>query len=65
MLEKIAEQHANLHYIDPDVVLCNEDMCQLETFDNHPIFSDMTHFSIYGAELVAPYIFSIIDLEGK
>lgn len=64
-LKDFAEQRARVYYIDPNEVLCTDKGCRM-IIDGEPIFSDMGHLSIYGADLVGKYIFETIDaIESK
>lgn len=64
-LKDFAEQRARVYYIDPNEVLCTDKGCRM-IIDGEPMFSDMSHLSIYGADLVGKYIFETIDaIESK
>ncbi|WP_077928358.1 acyltransferase family protein [Wohlfahrtiimonas populi] len=58
-LEKLAKQYPNVYFINPNDGLCNEQGCRM-LINNEPIFSDMGHLSIYGADIVGKYIFDKI-----
>lgn len=56
ILKKWAGNYDNVYFIDPSVVLCDENKCRIQTNDGEPIYSDFHHLSIYGAQIVGPYI---------
>lgn len=71
LLQEIADGHKNVYYIDPNDALCSKTdeigkyNCS-SIVENNPVFSDTSHLSIYGAEIVANFIFNTIgSLENK
>lgn len=59
-LNDFSKQYKNVHFIDPNKTLCNEDKCML-IINNEPVYSDMNHLSIYGAEVVGKQIIENIE----
>ena len=55
-LKSVCAQRTNLHFIDPSLPLCQGENCRVVTDDNLLIFSDGTHMSLSGAEIVGDYI---------
>ena len=53
-------QHPNLYKIKPINILCNEKNCS-SIKDNRFIFSNNSHPSFYGSELIVKEIFNIIE----
>lgn len=58
MLKDIANKRINIHYIDPKPSICNANTGRCKVYDEkgRPIFSDTEHLTIWGRELIAPYI---------
>lgn len=57
-LMRICEQRDNLHFINPSNAICDnsDNTCRVITDDYKLIFSDGTHLSLSGAEIVGDYI---------
>lgn len=55
-LKKLAEQYDNVAFIDPNDALCSDGMCRVLTDDRQPVYSDNSHLSVGGAEIVGKYI---------
>lgn len=60
ILKYWSKQHRNVFFIDPNEFLCERAECITLTEQRLPIYSDRTHLSVYGAEIVAPEILKII-----
>lgn len=58
-LENISNEYENVHFIDINQALCFNNKCKV-IIDGEPIFSDLGHLSIDGANFVMPYIISKI-----
>lgn len=52
--EKLAS-YENVRFIDPNNALCDSNKCKV-IYKREPIYTDGSHLSIYGAELVTEYI---------
>lgn len=52
--EKLAS-YGNVRFIDPNNALCDGNKCKV-IYKREPIYTDGSHLSIYGAELVTEYI---------
>lgn len=61
-LAKFASTYPNVHYIDPSAALCSAGKCKV-IHDRQPIHSDRGHVSVYGAQIIAPYL--IKEVLGK
>ncbi|WP_158076832.1 SGNH hydrolase domain-containing protein, partial [Wohlfahrtiimonas populi] len=59
-IKKIADQYPHVYFINPDDGLCDTRGCRM-LIDNEPMFSDVSHLSIYGADIVGKYIFDEIQ----
>ncbi|WP_074018684.1 acyltransferase family protein [Xenorhabdus thuongxuanensis] len=51
----------NVTFIDPNDILCKNGKCLLLDKKNHPIYSDNSHLSIYGSDIVVKYIIDKIN----
>lgn len=51
-LRDFAVQNVGFIYIDPNQFLCRDGRCKLLSNEGQPIHSDLSHLSVYGAELV-------------
>lgn len=60
ILKNISEKYKHVYYIDPNPLLCKENECAMYSDDNNPIFSDMSHLSIYGSLIIGNYLFNEI-----
>lgn len=60
-LKSFSEKNPNFNYIESNNALCDKDKCR-SIISGKPIFSDYSHLSIYGAEIVGQDILkSIFD----
>lgn len=59
-LANLAKEFPNVYFIDPNEGLCNDQGCRM-LINNEPMFSDMGHLSIYGADIIGQYIFDKIN----
>ncbi|QIO07245.1 acyltransferase family protein [Acinetobacter shaoyimingii] len=55
------KQSNQVRYIDPNAVLCEKAQCRTLNQDREPIYTDTSHLSIYGANIVGRYIFDEIE----
>lgn len=62
-LRDFSSQYRNVHFIDPNNALCQDNQCKL-MINDEPVYSDKYHLSIYGAEIVGPYIIDNIKKLG-
>lgn len=60
-LKKLETLYNNVTIIDPNDVLCKENECILLDKDGEPIYSDSSHLSIFGANIVVEYILKKIN----
>lgn len=60
-LKALAKPGSNVHFVDPNEILCNKESC-VAIMDGNPIYSDGQHLSVMGAEFVAPYLVKQLDL---
>ncbi|SUY78998.1 O-acetyltransferase OatA [Comamonas testosteroni] len=58
-LKALAKPGGNVYFIDPNDVLCDNDTC-MAIKDGMPLYSDGWHLSVKGAEIVLPYIMSMV-----
>ncbi|HAU5546386.1 TPA: acyltransferase [Proteus mirabilis] len=59
-LKELSLKYKNVFFIDPNDILCNDELCMVVDKKGNPIYSDTAHLSIYGAEVVGEYIISKI-----
>lgn len=62
VLQNIADSHKNIFYLDPNNALCANGQCTV-IINNEPIYSDASHLSIYGSELIGKFLFNLIGVE--
>ncbi|MEI7127212.1 acyltransferase family protein [Pectobacterium versatile] len=62
-LRDFSSQYKNVHFIDPNNALCQDNQCKL-MINDEPVYSDKYHLSIYGADIVGPYIIDKIKKFG-
>ena len=60
LLKKWSEKHTNVFFIDPNDFLCESEKCLILDSDSQPIYSDKTHLSVYGTNIIGPRIFDFI-----
>lgn len=61
VLKDLSIENKNVFFIDPNQFLCDNNMCKA-IINGEPVYSDTTHLSIYGANVVGKYIFKNIDI---
>ena len=59
MLEKWAQQHDNVMFLNPKDILCSNGICTLQE-KHRPLFQDSGHLSVYGAEKIVPHIINLL-----
>lgn len=60
-LKRFADNHDNVYFIDRNIPVCkNKDECYV-VIDGKLLYSDTTHLSIYGGELVGKFILKKIE----
>ncbi len=62
LLKKLSENNRNIHFVSLRDITCNKDGCILLNKDGYPLFSDRTHISIWGRDLIASKILERIGL---
>jgi len=60
LLKNWSEKHTNVFFIDPNDFLCESEKCLILDYDSQPIYSDKTHLSVYGTNIIGPRIFDFI-----
>lgn len=61
LLEEFSKKYKNIFYINPNNKICKKESC-LVIYNDWPIHTDSAHLSVYGTDLIAPYILSEILL---
>lgn len=56
-LNEFANNKNNVIFIDPNEILCKNGKCLLLNDDNEPIYSDNSHMSLFGSDIVIDYFF--------
>ncbi|HGN1019641.1 TPA: acyltransferase family protein [Proteus mirabilis] len=56
-LNEFANNKNNVIFIDPNEILCKNGKCLLLNDDNKPIYSDNSHMSLFGSDIVIDYFF--------
>lgn len=56
-LNEFANNNNNVIFIDPNEILCKNGKCLLLNDDNEPIYSDNSHMSLFGSDIVIDYFF--------
>ena len=56
LIEQIANERKNLHFIKIRNITCDTNGCKLFDKNSNPMFSDKDHLSIWGRDIVAPVI---------
>ncbi|WYW97586.1 acyltransferase family protein [Proteus vulgaris] len=54
-LNEFANNNNNVIFIDPNEILCKNGKCLLLNDDNEPIYSDNSHMSLFGSDIVIDY----------
>lgn len=54
-LKEHLASNENVKFIDPNDILCNKKECKI-IYNREPVYSDGSHLSVYGADLVSSYI---------
>lgn len=54
-IKKSLENKKNVTFVDPNSILCKNDKCLLLNNDNEPIYSDNSHMTIFGSDIVINY----------
>ncbi|MDC9598311.1 acyltransferase family protein [Xenorhabdus anantnagensis] len=60
-IKKIESSFNNVTFIDPNDALCKNGRCLLLNKNSDPIYSDNSHLSIYGSNIVVKYIMDKIN----
>ena len=61
-MAQLSKDRENLHFIKMRDITCNKNGCKLFDKNNHPIFSDIGHLSIWGRDIVAPILLNRIGI---
>lgn len=64
ILMSIADSYPNVHYVKASNALCSPTECKVID-DKAPIFTDTSHLTRHGAEIVGSYIFNQISIQNK
>lgn len=62
LMAQVSKDRDNLHFIKMRDITCNKNGCKLFDKNNHPIFSDIGHLSIWGRDIVAPILLNRIGI---
>ncbi|EPJ7088573.1 acyltransferase family protein [Citrobacter amalonaticus] len=60
LVKNAIKGYDNAHFIDPNDYLCHGGVCDV-IIDGKPVYSDQSHLSVYGAEVVFKNILKIIN----
>lgn len=60
-LKLLARKNEKIYFFDPNDALCNEIECLNLTTDGKPIYSDKSHLSKHGAQLVGKRLINFMD----
>lgn len=60
VLKKWSLKYANVFFIDPNSFLCSGEQCLVLDSASEPVYSDKTHLSVYGTNIIGPHIFEFI-----
>ena len=64
-LRAICAQRSNLHFVDLNPAICHDGVCRVLTEKDQLIFSDGSHLSLFGAEIVGEYLLQQIKADSK
>lgn len=59
IISKVASNHKNVHFIDPNDYLCSDNKCAIIS-NSEPVYSDHSHLSIYGSKIVFDKVIQLI-----